>query len=147
MHLPWNLQPPLTIWFQKSIQYFKENRKNIQVGRRLLRVPWTERRSSQSNLKEINPEYSLEGPMVKLKLQYFSHLMRRANSLEKTLMLGKIENRRRRDDRGWYGWIASPTQWTWVWANSGRQWKARKPGVLQARGSQRVETDLVTEWQ
>ena len=147
MHLPWNLQPPLTIWFQKSIQYFKENRKNIQVGRRLLRVPWTERRSSQSNLKEINPEYSLEGPMLKLKLQYFSHLMRRANSLEKTLMLGKIENRRRRDDRGWYGWIASPTQWTWVWANSGRQWKARKPGVLQAMGSQRVETDLVTEWQ
>ena len=65
-----------------------------------MRVPWTERRSSQSSLKEINPEYSLEGPMLKLKLQYFSHLMRRANSLEKTLMLGKIENRRRRDDRG-----------------------------------------------
>ena len=64
--------------------------------RRLLNVPWTARRSNQSILKEINPEYSLEGLMLKLKLQYFGHLMRRANSLEKTLMLGKIEGRRRR---------------------------------------------------
>jgi len=61
-----------------------------------LRVPWTARRSNQSILKEINPEYSLEGLMLKLKLQYFGHLMRRADSLEKTLMLGKIEGRRRR---------------------------------------------------
>ena len=61
-----------------------------------MRVPWTARRSNQSILKEINPEYSLEGLMLKLKLQYFGHLMRRANSLEKTLMLGKIEGRRRR---------------------------------------------------
>ena len=65
------------------------------VWRRLLRVPWTARRSNQSILKEINPEHSLEGPMLKMKLQYFGHLMRRANSLEKTLMLGKIEGRRR----------------------------------------------------
>ena len=64
--------------------------------RRLLRVPWTARRSNQSILKEISPEYSLEGLMLKLKLQYFGHLMRRSNSLEKTLMLGKIEGRRRR---------------------------------------------------
>ena len=66
------------------------------VLRRLLRVPWTARRSNQSILKEINSEYSLEGLMLKLKLQYFGYLMRRANSLEKTLMLGKIEGRRRR---------------------------------------------------
>ena len=64
--------------------------------RRLLRVPWTARRSNQSTLKEISPEYSLEGLMMKLKLQYFGHLMRRTDSLEKTLMLGKIEGRRRR---------------------------------------------------
>ena len=64
--------------------------------RRLLRVPWTARRSNQSILKEINPEYSLEGLMLKLKLQYFGHLMRRADSMEKILMLGKIEGRRRR---------------------------------------------------
>ena len=63
--------------------------------RRLLRVPWTTRRSNQSNLKEINPEYALEGPMLKLKLQYFGHLMRRSNSLEKTMMLGNIESKRR----------------------------------------------------
>ena len=64
--------------------------------RRLLRVPWTERRSNQSILKEISPEYSLEGLMLKLKLQYFGHLMRRTDSFEKTLMLGKIEGGRRR---------------------------------------------------
>ena len=65
--------------------------------RRLLRVPWTARRSNQSILKEISPEYSLEGLMLKLKLQYFGHLMRGTNSVEKTLRLGKIEGRRRRE--------------------------------------------------
>ena len=74
--------------------------------RRLLRIPWTARRSNQSILKEISPEYSLEGLMLKLKLQYFGHRMRRADSLEKTLMLGKIENRRRRGQQdemvGWH---------------------------------------------
>ena len=73
-----------------------------------LRVPWTARRSNQSVLKEINPEYSLKGLMLKLKLQYFGHLMRRADSLEKTLMLGKTEGGRRRGQ--WR--MASPTQWT-----------------------------------
>ena len=67
----------------------------------------------QSTLKEINPEYSLEGLMLKLKLQYFGHLIQRANSLEKTLMLGKIKGRRRRGGQR-DGWMASPTQWTWV---------------------------------
>ena len=68
--------------------------------RRLFSIPWTARRSSQSILKEISPGYSLEGLMLKLKLQYFGHLMRRADSFEKTMMLGKIEGRRRRDGRG-----------------------------------------------
>ena len=68
--------------------------------KKIPRVPWTAKRSNQSILKEISPEYSLEGLTLKLKLQYFGHLMRRADSLEKTLMLGKIEDRRRRDDRG-----------------------------------------------
>ena len=77
-----------------------------------MRVPWTARRSNQSILKEINPECSLEGLMLKLKLQYFGHLMRRTDSLEKTLMLGKIEGRREGDNRGWDGWMASPTQCT-----------------------------------
>ena len=68
--------------------------------------------------KEISPEYLLEGLMLKLKLQYCVHLMWRTEALEKTLILGKIEGRRRRDDRGWDGWMASPTQWTWVWVGS-----------------------------
>ena len=84
--------------------------------RRLLRVPWTARRSNQSILKEISPGCSLEGLM--LKLQYFGYLIHRADSLEKTLMLRKTEGRRRGGDRGWDGWMALLTQWTWVWANS-----------------------------
>ena len=74
-----------------------------------LRVSWTARRSNQSILKEISPENSLEGLMLKLKLQYFGHLMGRTDSLEKSLMLGKIEGRSRGDDRGSDGWMASPT--------------------------------------
>ena len=76
--------------------------------KRLLRIPWTARRSNQLILKEINPEYSSEGPMLKLKLQYFGHLMRRADSLEKTLMLGKIEGRRRRGQQR-MRWLGSIT--------------------------------------
>ena len=83
-------------------------------------VPWTARRSNQSIPKEISPGCSLEGLMLKLKLQYFGHLMRRTDSLEKTLMLGKIEGRREWDDRGWDGWMASLTRWTWVWVKSAR---------------------------
>ena len=113
-------------------------------GRRLLRVPWTARRSNQSILKEISPEFSVEGQMLKLKLQYSGHLMQRTDSLEKTTMLGKIEGGRRRDDR-WDGWMASPAQWTWVWARSGRWWWTGRPGMLQSMGSQRVEHDWVTE--
>ena len=113
--------------------------------RRLSRVPWRARRSNQSILKEISPEYSLERLMLKLNLQYFGHLMWRTDSLEKTLMMGKIEGRRRRGCRGQDGWMASPTQWTWVWVNSGRWWWTAKPGMLQSMGSQRVGHDWATE--
>ena len=111
---------------------------------RLFRVPWTARRSNQSFLKEISPECSLEGLMLKLKLQYFGHLMWRTDSFEKTLILGKIEGGRRGEDRGWDGWMASLTQWTWVWVNSGSWWWTGRPGVLQSMGSQRVGHDWVT---
>ena len=105
------------------------------------------RRSNQSILKEINLEYSWEGLMLKLELQYFGHLIRRAGSLEKTLMLGKIEGRGRKGNRGCNGWMASPTQKTWVWASSGRRWRTGKPGVLQPTGLQRVGHDWPTEQQ
>ena len=83
-------------WTIKMAECQRTNAFKLWCWRRLLRVPWTARRSNLSILKEINPEYSLEGLMLKLKLQYFGHLMRRTDSLEKTLMLGKIEHRRRR---------------------------------------------------
>ena len=82
------------------IMYERTDAFELWCWRRLLRVPWTARRSNLSILKEISPEYSLEGLMMELKLQYFGHLMRRTDSLEKTLMLGKIEGGRRRDVRG-----------------------------------------------
>ena len=100
--------------------------------RRLLRVHWSARRSNQSILKEINTGCSLERLMLKLKLQYFGHLMGRADSLEKTLMLGKTKNKRKMGWERWDGWMASLTQWTWAWASSGRWWRTGKPAVLQS---------------
>ena len=105
-------------WTIKKAEHRRIDAPKLWCWRRLLRVPWTARRSNQSILKEINPEHSLEGLMLKLKLQYSDHLMQKVNSLEETLMLGKIEGRRRRGDRGGNGWMALLTQWTWVWANS-----------------------------
>ena len=106
---------------------------------------WEYKEIKQSILNESNSEYSLEGLM--LKLQYSGHLRWRANSLEKTLMLGKIEGRRRRGDKGWDYWMASSTQWAWIWADIGKQWKTGKPGELQSRGLQRVRHNWATEQQ
>ena len=102
--------------------------------RRLLRVPWTARRSNQSILKEISPEYSLEGLMVKLKLQYFGHLIWRADSFERPWFWERLRAGGEGDDR---------MQWhhrlnTWVWVNSRSWWWTGKPGMLQSVGSQRV---------
>ena len=132
-------------WTTKKAERWITDAFELWCWRRLLRVPWTARRFNQSILKEISPEYSLEGLMLKLKLHYFSHLMRRTDSLEKTLMLGKIEGRKR---RGWQRmrWLdGSPTWWTWIWAGSGSWWWTGKPGVLQSMGSQRVGHDWVTK--
>ena len=87
----------------KKAKCRKTDAFELWCWRRLLRVPWTSRRSNQSTLKEINPEYSLEGLMLKLKLQYFGHLMWKVDSLDKTLMVGKIEGGEEGDDRGWDG--------------------------------------------
>ena len=122
-------------WTIKKAECWSIDAFELWCWRRLLRVPWTARRSNQSILKEINPGCSLEGLVLKLKLKYFGHLMRRADSFEKTLMLGKIEDGRRSRGRGWDGWMASLTQWTWVWVNSGSWWWTGKPGELWFMGS------------
>ena len=87
--------------------------------RKLFRVPWTARRSNQSILKKISPRCSLEGVMLKLKLQYFGHLMRRLTHLKRPWCQERLSVGGGGDDRGWDGWMASPTQWTWVCVNSG----------------------------
>ena len=110
---------PTKVWIKKA-ECWRIDAFELWCWRRLLRVPWTVRISNQFILKEINPEYSLKGLMLKLKLQYFGHLMRRANSLEKSLMQERLRVRGEGSNRGWDGWMTSQTQWTWVWANSGR---------------------------
>ena len=101
-------------WTIKKAECQRTDAFELWYWRRLLRVPWTTRISNQSILKEISPEHSLEGPLLKLKLQYFGHLMWSADSTEKTLMLGKIECGMgvEGDNRGWDDWMASLTQWT-----------------------------------
>ena len=132
-------------WTVKKAEHWSIDPFELWCWRRLLRVPWTARASNQSIVKESSPEYSLEGLMLKLKLQYFGHLMWRPDPLEKTLMLGKIEGGRKGDNRGWDGWMASLTQRTWVWASSRSWWWTGRPGVLQFMGSQRVRHYRVTE--
>ena len=132
-------------WTIKKAECQRIDAFELWCWRRLLRVPWTTRRLNQSILKEISPGCSLEGLMLKLKLQYFGHVMRRVDSLEQTLMLGKIEGGRRRGHRGWDGWMALRTQRTWVWVNSRSWWWTGKPGMLQSVESLRVRQDWATE--
>ena len=107
-------------WSIKKTEHWRIDAFKLWCWRRLLRVSWTASKSNQSILKKISPDYSLEGLMLKLKLQYLSHLMWRVKLLEKTLMLGRLRAGGEGGDRGWNGWMASLTQWTWVWAKSGR---------------------------
>ena len=132
-------------WTVKKAEQRRIDAFELWCWRRLLRVPWTARKSNQSTLKEISPGCSLEGLMLKLKLQYFSHLMGRVDSLEKTWCWEGLGVGGEGDNKGWDGWMASPTQWTWIWVNSGSWWWTGRPGVLQFMGSQRVRHDWVTE--
>ena len=132
-------------WTVKKAEHRRIDAFELWCWKRLLRVPWTARRSNQSILKEISPGCSLEGMMLKLKLQYFGHLTRRVDSLEKTLMLEGLGAGGEGNDRGWDGWMASLTRWTWVWVNSGSWWWTGRPGMLQFTGSQRVKQEWATE--
>ena len=134
-------------WTIKKAEHRRINAFKLWYWRRLLKGCWTARRSKQSILKEINTAYSLEGMMLKLKLQYFGHLMQRANSLEKPWFWERLKAGGEGDDRGWDGWMASPTWWTWISANSRRRWRTGNPGVVQSMGSQIVKHNQVTEQQ
>ena len=136
-------------WTIKKAEHQRTDAFELWHWRRLLRVPWTAKRSNQSILKEINPEYSLEGLMLKLKLRYFGYLMWRADSLEKPLMLGKIEGRRRmgRQKMRWLDGITDSINGHESEQTLGDSEGQRSLMVLQFMGSQRVRHDLVTEQQ
>ena len=132
-------------WTLKKAEHQRTDASELWCWRRLLRVPWTSGMSNQSILKEISPEYSLEGLILKLKLQSLATWCEELIQLKrlwcwKRLKVGEEGNYKR-----WDGWIASLTWWTWVWANSRSWWWTGKPGVLQSMGSQRVRHDWMTE--
>ena len=120
-------------WTIKKAEQGRIDAFELWCWRRLLRIPWTTRRSNQSILKEISAEDSLKGLMLKLKLQYFGH--------QRPWCWKKLREGEEGDNRGWDGWMISPTQCTWVWVNSGSWWWTRRPDVLQSMGLQRVRQD------
>ena len=132
-------------WTVKKAEHWRTDAFELWCWRRLLRVPFTARWSNQSILKGISPGCSLEGLMLKLKFQYFGHLMWRVDSLERPWCWVELGAGREGDDRGWDVWMASLTQWTWVWVDSRNWWCTGRPGVMQFMGSQRVGHNWATE--
>ena len=132
-------------WTIKKAEHQRIDVFELWCWRRLLRVPWTARRSNLSTLKEISPEYSLEGLMLKLKLQYLATWCKELTHLKRPWCWERLKAGGERDNRGWDGRMASLTQWIRVWVNSGSWWWAWRPGVLQSMGSERVGHDWETE--
>ena len=132
-------------WTIKKDEHQRIDAFELWYWRRLLRVPWTARRSNQSILKEISPEYSLEGLMLNLNSSTLATLCEELTYLKKPWCWERLKAEVEGDDRGWDGWVASPTRWTWVWASSRSWWWTGKPGVLQSMGSQRVRHNWATE--
>ena len=150
VHLVKAMVFPVVMYGCESSTVMKAEHRRIDAFelwccRRLLRVPWTARRSSQFILKGINPEYSLEGLMLKLKLQNFGHWCKELTHWKRLWYWKRLKAGGKGDDRGWDGWMASLTQWTWVWASSGSWWWTGMPGLLQSMGSQRVRYNWATE--
>ena len=138
-------------WTKRKAECQRIDAFELGGWRRLLRVPWTARRSNQSILKEISPDCSLEGLMVKLKLQYWATGCKKLTHLKRSWCWERWKAGGKGDDREWDGWMASPTQWTWVWENSRSWWWTGKPGMLQSMGSQSwtwlsVWTELNWSW-
>ena len=123
-------------WTIRKTECWRIDAFELWFWRTLLRVAWTARRTNQSILKEIGPEYSLEELMLKLKLPYFGHMMEELSHWKRPWCWERLKVGWEGDDRGWDGWMASLTQWTWVWVSSGSWWWTGKPGMLQSMGSQ-----------
>ena len=121
-------------WNIKKSEHWRTDAFELRCWRRLLRVPWIARSLNQLILKEISPEYSLERLM--LKLQYFGHLMQRTDSFKRSWYWERLKAGGEEDNRGWDGWMPSPTWWTWVWVSSGSWWWTGKSGKLQSMGLQ-----------
>ena len=132
-------------WTIRKAERRRTDAFELWCWKRLLRVPWTARRSNQSILKEISPGISLERMTLKLKLQYFGHLMEELTHLKRPWCWERLRAGREGDDRGCDGWMASPTRWTWVWVDAGSWWWTGRPGVLRFMGSQRVGHYWVTK--
>ena len=132
-------------WTVNKAEHWRIDAFELWYWRRLMRVPWTARRSNQSILKEISPGCSLEGQMLKLKLQYFGHLGKELTHWKRPWCWEGLGARGEGDDRGWDGWMASLTQCMWVWVNSRSWWWTGRLGMLWFMGSQRVGHDWAIE--
>ena len=135
----------VSLWFPIEGMFSVKVFIFIYWKRRLLRVPCTARRSNQSILKEISLEYSLEGLMLKLKLDTLATGCKELTRWKRPWCWERLKVGEEGDDRGWGGWMASPTQWTWVWVSSRSWWWTGRPGMLKFMGSQRVRHDWATE--